>query len=82
MTELLHAVQHLLRCWLAHFVNDLAVGEEDNAISNGRRNRIVRDHHNCLPEFINCAAHELEYFCTRARVEVAGGLVGENDFRA
>src|SRR3954452_18986860 len=56
--EALHAVEHLLRCRLGHLVDDLAVGEEDDAIGVARRDRIVGDHHDGLAELVHGAAHE------------------------
>src|SRR5690242_16337864 len=62
-------------------VDDLAVGEEDDAIGVTGGDGVVRDHHDRLPQVGDCLAHELEYLGTRLRVEVPGRLVGEDDLR-
>ena len=41
----------------------------------------MRDHHDRLAELLHGAAHERQDLGAGARVEVAGGLVGEHDLR-
>ena len=47
-----------------------------------RRRRVVGDHDDRLAELVDRAAQEAEHLRAGARVEVAGGLVGEDDRRA
>ena len=44
-----------------------------------RSARVVGDHHDGLTKLVDGVAHELEHLGARPRVEVAGGLVGEDD---
>ena len=60
-------------------VDDVAVGEEDDAVGVARRDRVVGDHHDGLAELAHGLAHEGEDLGAGAAVEVAGGLVGEDD---
>ena len=63
-------------------VDDVAVGEEDDPVGVGRRHGVVGDHHDRLAELPHGLAHEGEDLGAGAAVEVAGGLVGEDDLRA
>ena len=58
-----------------------AVGEEQDAVGDLGRMRVVRDHHHRLAELLGRRAQELEDAGARLRVEVAGRLVGEHDRR-
>ena len=59
----------------------LAVGEEHRTVGVRRGDRVVRDHHDRLTELTHGLTHEGEDLGARAGVEVAGGLVGEDDVR-
>ena len=59
--------------------DDTAVGEEDRPVRVRRGDGVVRDHHDGLAELAHGLAHEREDLGARAGVEVAGGLVGEDD---
>src|SRR5207253_547415 len=60
-------------------LDDPAVREEEHAIGDGGRVRIMRNHHRCLAVAVDGAADEVENLRTRVRVEVAGRLISEND---
>ncbi len=62
-------------------VDDLPVGEEDDAIGVPGGDRVVRDHHDRLAQVGDRLAHELQDLGARLRVEVPGRLVGEDDLR-
>ena len=62
-------------------VDDATVGEEHRAVGVGRGDRVVGDHHDRLAELAHGLAHEGEDLGAGAGVEVAGGLVGEDDLR-
>jgi hypothetical protein len=59
--------------------DDAAVGEEDRPVRVRRGHGIVGDHHGGLAELADGLPHERQDLGARARVEVAGGLVGEDD---
>ena len=48
---------------------------------NAGRDRVVGHHHDGLPELVDGAAQQREHLGAGAGVEVAGGLVGEDDRR-
>ena len=66
---------------VAQLVDDAAVGEEDGAVRVARRVRVVGHHHHRLVELVDAATQEGEDLGGRRRVEVAGGLVAEDDVR-
>src|SRR5438445_8400558 len=74
--EALHLVEHRIGVGVVELVDDRAVGEEDDAIRVPSSDRVVGDHDDGLVEIVDRLAHEREDLGTRARVEVAGGLVG------
>ena len=74
-----HGVEHLLAGGVAQLVDDPAVGEEQHPVGVRRRDRVVGDHHDRLPVLVDGAAEQLEHLGARRGVEVAGGLVGEDD---
>ena len=78
----LHAVEHGIGRGVGELVDDAAVGEEHRPVGVGRGDRVVRDHHDGLAELADGRAHEREDLGARAGVEVAGGLVGEDDLAA
>jgi hypothetical protein len=75
-------VEHRLAVGFAHLVDDLAVGQEHDAVGEGRGDGVVGHHHDGLAELIDRAAQQAEHLGPRPRVEVAGRLVGEHDRRA
>src|SRR5215213_8094655 len=77
--QALHLVEDRVGGRLVQLVDDGAVGEEHDAVGVARGVRVVRDHHDRLPEIVDRLAHEREDLSPRPRVEVAGGLVGEDD---
>src|SRR5690242_10006450 len=79
--QALHLVEHRVGVRRLELVDDGAVGEEHDAVGVSRCDRVVGDHHDGLAEVVDRLAHEGEDLRTRARVEVAGGLVGEDDRR-
>ena len=62
-------------------VDDAAVGEEDDPVGVAGRARVVGDHDDGLAQLPHGPAHEVEDLGAGAAVEVAGGLVGEDDLR-
>ena len=71
-------VEHRLGGRVAQFVDDRAVGEEDDPVGVGGGVRVVGDHDDGLAELAHRVAQEAEHLGAGARVEVAGGLVGED----
>src|SRR5919112_4594874 len=76
-----HLGEDLVAVGVAQLVDDLAVGEEDDAVGVRRRDGVVRHHHHGLAELVDAAAQEAEHLGAAGGVEVAGGLVGEDDLR-
>ena len=76
-----HHLEDLLAVGVAHLVDDLAVGEEDDAVGVRRGDRVVGDHHDRLAVVVDAAPQQLEHLRAGAGVEVAGRLVGEDDPR-
>ena len=76
-----HDLEHAVAVGVAQLVDDPAVGEEDHAVGVRRRDRVVGDHHDGLAVVVDAAAEQVEHLGARLRVEVAGGLVGEDDPR-
>ena len=72
---------HGVRRSTRHVAHDLAVGQEQDPIGDGRGSSIVRDHHRRLAELVDRVAHEGEDLAAGRRVEVAGRLVGEDHGR-
>src|SRR5215207_9080534 len=78
VSELLHTVQHARRGWRLHAVDDATVCQEDHFVGMRGGHRVVGDHHDRLAELLHGARHEPQDLATRAAVEVAGWLVGED----
>ena len=53
-----------------------------HGVGVGGGDRVVGDHHDGLAQLVDGAAQEAEDLGAGAGVEVAGGLVGEDDRRA
>ena len=62
-------------------VDDAAVGQEDDPVGVAGRARVVGHHDDGLAQLPDRPAHEVEDLGPGAAVEVAGGLVGEDDLR-
>ena len=78
--EALHALEDPLGGGLAQLVDDPAVGEEHDAVGVGRGARVVGHHDDGLAEGRRRSRRRKpEHLGARGRVEVAGGLVGEDD---
>ena len=77
--QVLHAVKHLVGRGSIELVDDAAVGEEHNPVGIRRGVGIVGDHHDGLTQVGHGMAHEREDLGSGAAVEVARGLVGEDD---
>src|SRR5690606_34427728 len=75
----LQAIQDGVGGGVGEFVDDLAVGEEDDAVGVGGGDGVVGDHDDGLAEGLDAVAQEGEDFGAGAGVEVAGGFVGEDD---
>src|SRR5499427_921925 len=76
-----HPVQDGLRCGLVEPAGDPPVGEEDNPVGVAGSHRVVGDHDDGLAELAHAAAQQVQDLRAGAGVKVAGGLVGEDDFR-
>src|SRR5688572_22917429 len=76
-----HLGEDLVAVGVAHLVNDHAVREKEHAVGVRRRDRVVAHHHDGLTELVDTAPQEGEDLRAAGRVEVAGGLVGEDDLR-
>src|SRR6056297_2012312 len=78
----LEVVDDLIGGRVGHLAGDLAVTDEDDPVGVGGREGVVGDHHDRLAELVDGPPHEVEDLGTGDGVEVAGGLVGEDDLRA
>src|SRR6516225_3044970 len=76
-----HPVQHGLRGGLIEQVGDPPVGEKDDPVGVARGRRVVSDHDDRLAELAHAATEQVQDLRAGAGIEVAGGLVGEDDFR-
>src|SRR5215475_5499967 len=74
-----HPVQHGLRGRPVEPVGDPPVGEEHHPVGVAGGHRVVGDHDDGLAELAHAAAEQVQDFRTGPGVEVAGGLVGEDD---
>src|SRR3954451_93601 len=79
LPQQLHVVDGPLGRGFEHLVDHAAVGQEHDAVGVGGGDRVVGDHDDGLVEGVDGAAHEGQQFSPRLRVQVAGGLVGEDD---
>ena len=70
-----------MRLGARKLLDDVAVGEEEDAVGDRRRAGVVSDHHRRLACFLDCQAKQFEDLTARLRVEVAGRLVREDDRR-
>src|ERR671923_2686791 len=78
----LHQVEHALHALSLPVVHDLAVVEHHDPVGHRGGVRVVGDHHHGLAELVHGLAQQPEHLVGRARVEVAGRLVGEDHRRA
>src|SRR3954453_10770546 len=62
-------------------VDDAAVREEHHAVRGRRGDRVMGDHHHGLAEVTHALTEEGEDLRAGPRVQIAGGLVRENDLR-
>ncbi len=60
-------------------LDDAAVDQEDDPVGVGCGTGVVGDHDDGLAQVVDGLAHEVEDLAARRGVEVAGGLVGEDD---
>ena len=72
------ALEHRVRRRVGELVDDLAVGEEDDPVGVRRPAGVVGDHDDGLAELGHRPAQERQHLGRRVRVEVARGLVGED----
>src|SRR5882757_2284088 len=77
----LHVIEHDLGRRFLDGVHDVPVGQEDRAVRIAGRDRVVSDHDDRLVELAPRPLQEAEDVGAAARVQVAGGLVGEDDRR-
>src|SRR5581483_1671869 len=71
----------LARVGARQLLDDVAVREEEDPVGDRGRARVVRDHRRRLSPILYRLAEELEDLAAGPRVEVPGGLVGEDDGR-
>src|SRR6478735_2226418 len=76
-----HVLEDLLALRVLDLVDHESVGQEDDAVAVRRRDRVMGDHHHRLAEVVHAAPQEREHLGARRAVEVAGGLVREDDRR-
>src|SRR5580700_706578 len=81
VTKVAHDVEHAVGGRSVHLAHDATVRKEDDAIRVRRGERIVSDHDDRLPQLGDGVLKKVEEIRARAGVEVAGGLVGEDDLR-
>ena len=82
LSEVLHAVEDAVGGGVGHRVDDAAVREEQHGVGVAGGDGVVGDHDDRLAELVDGVAHEGEDLAAGAAVEVAGGLVGEDQLRA
>ncbi len=78
---MLHPVEDAFGGRVRHRVDDPSVDEKDDLIGEGRRAGIVGDHHDGLVELANGALEKRQHLGSGPGVQVAGGLVCEDDVR-
>src|ERR1700730_7469924 len=78
----LHLLEHRVGGRCEEFAHHVAVGQEHHPIGVGRAPRIVGDHDNRLAELGHRPTQEGEHLGGGVGVEIAGGLVGEDQIRA
>ncbi len=66
---------------LGQLAHDLAVGQEQHLVGAAGRGRLVGDHDDGLAVVVGGPAHEVQQLGGRVRVQLPGGLVGEDDAR-
>src|SRR4029453_11485456 len=76
-----HALEGRVRGRLTYLVDHPAVGEEHDAVGEGRAVRVVGDHDDRLAHIGHRTLQERQQLRRRVRVEVAGRLVGEDEGR-
>ena len=79
LLESTHVVEHGIGGRIGQLVGDATIGEEDHAVGVAGGDRVVGDHDDGLAELANGVPHEREDLRAGGAVEVAGGLVGEDD---
>src|SRR3954451_6678768 len=79
--EALHPGEDRLGGWVVDVVDDLPVGEEQRAVGVRRTDRVVGDDDDRLLVLVDAAPQEVQDLAAGPRVEVARGLVGEDDVR-
>src|SRR5262245_3644123 len=77
--QVLDPVEDRRRRRLVELIDDPAVGEEQRPVRVRGRARVVGDHDDGLAHLVDRTAQEAEDLAAGARVDVAGGLVGEHD---
>src|SRR3954451_12750282 len=77
--EALHALEDHVSGRPGHLVHNLAVCEEEDAVGVRRGARVVGDDDDRLAVVVDRATQEVEDLDAGAGVQVAGGLVGEDD---
>ena len=82
LRERLHVIEDRFRRGLLHPVHDAPVGQEQHPVGLAGGRRLVGDHDDRLAELVRRPAHEREQLGRRLGVELAGGLVGEDDVGA
>src|SRR4029453_10332969 len=76
-----HALEDRVRGRLTYLADHPAVGEEHDAVGEGRAVRVVGDHDDRLAHIGHRTLQERQQLRRSVRVEVAGRLVGETGGR-
>jgi hypothetical protein len=80
--EALHPIEDRRGGRREDLIDDASVDEEEHPVGVRRRDRVVGDHHDALPEVVDGVPQERQDLHAGSGVEVAGGLVGEADRRS
>src|SRR4030088_468803 len=77
--EGLHLVEHQLGRGAVHLADHPSVHEEDRPVGVAGGDRVVGDHDHGLAKLPHRVLHDVQHLGPGPRVEVARGLVGEDD---
>jgi hypothetical protein len=74
-----HDIEDGVGGWTVHLAHDAAIRQEHDTVRVRGGEWIVGHHDDRLPELRNRVAEEVQQIGARARIQVAGRLVSEDD---
>jgi len=79
MTERAHHFEHVTGIRVDELFDDQPVRQEQDPVGDRCCPGIVRDHHDRLAVGVRGASQQIEDLAAGLRIEVSGGLIGEQD---